>query len=74
MDPVSAKSRTGILLTFGTVPVLWYSKLQSEISLYILEVEYIALFQEMRELVSASSLISQIGKNNLKHRKYISSE
>ena len=51
LDPVSVKSRSGILLTFGGVPVCWSSKLQSEIALSTLEAEYIALFQGMRELV-----------------------
>ena len=27
MDPVSVKSKTGVLLTFGDVPILWSSKL-----------------------------------------------
>ena len=33
MDPVSVKSRSGVLLTFRNVPILWSSKLQSEIAL-----------------------------------------
>ena len=33
LDPVSIKSRTGVLLNFGRVPVCWISKLQSEIAL-----------------------------------------
>ena len=37
LDPISVKSRTGILLNFGGVPVYWISKLQSEISLSTLE-------------------------------------
>ena len=32
LDPISAKSRAGVLLNFGGVPVCWSSKLQSEIS------------------------------------------
>ena len=27
-DPISVKSRTGILLTFRDIPILWSSKLQ----------------------------------------------
>ena len=37
MDPVSVQSRIGVLLTFGCVPILWSSKLQSEIALSTLE-------------------------------------
>ena len=43
MDPISVKSRTGVLLTFGNVPILWSSKLQSEIALSTLDLAYIAL-------------------------------
>ena len=42
MDPVSVKSRTGVLFTFGNLPIMWDSKLQPEISLSTLKVEYIA--------------------------------
>ena len=27
LDPISVKSRSGVLLTFGNVPILWSSKL-----------------------------------------------
>ena len=49
MDPISVKSRTGILFNFRKVPIFWSSKLQLEIALSTLEAEYIALSQEMRE-------------------------
>ena len=60
--PVSVKGRTGILLTFGNVPILWSSKLQSEIALSTLEAEYIALSQGMRDLVSARRLLAELGE------------
>ena len=47
-DPISVKGRTGILLTFGNIPIFWISKLQPEIVLSTLEAEYIALSQGMR--------------------------
>ena len=59
-DPVGVKSRTGLLLNFGGVPILWSSKLQSEIALSTLEAEYIALSQGMRELVSARSMVLEL--------------
>ena len=65
-DPVSVKSRTGLLLNFGGVPIFWSSKLQSEIALSTLEAEYIALSQGMRELVSARSMVLELAmKMNL---------
>ena len=57
---ISVKSRTGILLIFGTVPILWSSKLQTEIALSTLEAEYIALSQGMWELVSSHCLLLEI--------------
>ena len=50
-DPISIKSCTGILLIFGTVPILWSSNLKTEIALSTLEAEYVSLSQVMRELV-----------------------
>ena len=61
MDSVSVNSRTVVLLTFRNVPILWSSKIQSEIVLSTLEVEYIALSQGMRELVSAWRLLFELG-------------
>ena len=59
-DPIFVKSRTGILLTFGNVPILWSSKLQSEIALSTLESEYIALSQGVWDLVSARRLVKEL--------------
>jgi hypothetical protein len=49
-DPVSAKSRTGYVITFCNVPILWVSKMQTQIALSTMEAEYIALSQSMRDL------------------------
>ena len=59
-DPVSVKSRTGWVVTFGGIPVTWSSKLQSEIALSTMEAEYIALSTGMRELVGTRKLIGEI--------------
>ena len=53
MDPICVKSRTGFLITLGKVPLIWGSRLQSEIALSTMESEYIALSQAMRELMHA---------------------
>ena len=42
-DPICTKSRSGILLTIGNVPLLWKSKLQTETALSTMESKYIAL-------------------------------
>ena len=61
IDAVSVKIRSGGLLTFGNVPILWISKLQSEITLSILEADYIDLSQGMIDLVLARRLMAELG-------------
>ena len=47
-DPDSVYSRTGYIIKYNNCPILWASKLQSEISLSTTEAEYIALSQAIR--------------------------
>jgi hypothetical protein len=61
-DPVSVKSRTGYCLTLGNCPVIWVSKLQTEIALSTTEAEYIALSQSMRDLLPMRRLLEEAGK------------
>ena len=60
-DPVCVKSRTGFLLTLGGCPLLWVSKLQTEVALSTTEAEYIAMSQAMRELIPMRTLLQQVG-------------
>jgi len=50
-DPISIKSRTGYVISFASCPVLWSSKLQTEIALSTTEAEYIAMSQASRDLI-----------------------
>jgi len=59
-DPSSVKSRTGFLLTFAGVPILWKSKIQDCIALSTMESEYIALSTAMRSLIHARALLLDI--------------
>ena len=43
-------------------PVLWVSKLQTEIALSTTEAEYVALSQSMRDLLPMKSLLSELIK------------
>ena len=47
-DPVCVKSRTGYVILMGNCPLVWVSKLQTEIALSTLKSEYIALSLAMR--------------------------
>ena len=59
-DPVCVKSRTGYLLTFMGCPLLWVSKLQTQIALSTMEAEYIALSQAMRDLIPLRETLKEI--------------
>ena len=60
-DPVSVKSRTGYVLTLFGCPLLWASKLQSEITLSTVAAEYVAFSMGMRELLPMRALLKEIG-------------
>jgi len=61
-DPISVKSRTGYVITFANCPILWSSKLQSEIALSTTEAEYIALSQATRDMIPMRSLLTEFSK------------
>jgi hypothetical protein len=59
-DPVSVKSRTGYLITFMGCPLLWASKMQTQIALSTMEAEYIALSAAMRELIAIREVLKEV--------------
>ena len=59
-DPSSVKSCTGYAITFAACPVLWCSKLQTEVALSTTEVEYIALSQSTRDLIPMRNLLQEL--------------
>ena len=70
-DPVSVKSRTGFVLTLFGCPVLWSSKLQTDICLSSTAAEYVAFSMGMRELLPMRDLVKEIcvklKLNQIKH-------
>ena len=60
-DPVCVKSRNRLCVTIAGCPVHWSLKLQSEIALSTLEVEYIALSTAMQEMLPMCRLFQEIG-------------
>ena len=61
-DPTSVYSRTGFIVTYAGCPILWASKLQSEMSLSTTEAEYIALSHSMRETIPMITLFEESKK------------
>jgi len=59
-DPISVKSRTGYVITFASCPILWSSKLQTEIALSTTEAEYIAMSQATRDLIPMKDLLHEL--------------
>ena len=60
-DPHCVRSRTGFLINLSGCPVVWSSKLQSEIALSTMEAEYVALSTSCRSLFPVADLLREIG-------------
>jgi hypothetical protein len=58
-DATTAKSRTGYLLQYAGCPIIWASKLQTEITVSSTEAEYIALSTAMREVIPLLRLMKE---------------
>jgi len=58
-DSSTAKSRMGWVISYGGCPLLWASKMQTEIALSTTEAEYIALSQSMREVIPLIALMKE---------------
>jgi hypothetical protein len=61
-DPVCVKSRTGYCLTLANCPLIWVSKLHTEIALSTTEAEYIALSQLLRDLIPMRRLFTAVSE------------
>ena len=59
-DPASVKSRSGSIITLGNIPVLWSSKLQTQIATSTMHAEYIALSNALRDLIPIQDLLNEI--------------
>lgn len=59
-DPVSVFSRTGYVIYYYGCPLIWVSKLRSEISMPTVEAEYIALSQAMRDVIPLMDQIAEM--------------
>jgi hypothetical protein len=53
-------SRTGYIIEYAGCPIIWLSKLQTEIALSTCEAEYIALSMSMRSLLPMRTLLREL--------------
>ena len=61
-NPENVLSRTGYVIQYANCPLVWSSKLQTEIALSTAESEYIALSQAMREVIPLMNLMKEINE------------
>ena len=56
----SVLSRTGYIIKLANCPIIWVSKMQTEIDLSITEAEYISLSQSMRYLIPLRHIMLEV--------------
>ena len=61
-DSLSVKSRTGYVLLLANCPLMWVSKLQTEIASSTMESEYIALSQSLKDIIPLDGYLSSYAK------------
>ncbi len=61
-NPENVMSRTGYIILYAGCPIVWCSKLQTEIALSTMEAEYIALSQALREVIPLMNLMEELGE------------
>lgn len=59
LDKMTAKSRTGFLITYAGCPIVWGSKLQRESALSTTEAEYMAISEAFRSLLPLMDLLEE---------------
>eukprot|EP00957_Ditylum_brightwellii_P174217 13263712-Ditylum_brightwellii.AAC.1 len=73
-EPTSVLSRTGYMIKYASCPIVWASKLQTEITLSTTEAEYVALSQAMRVVIPLKHLLNKIkGQLGLQQKVDLSS-
>jgi hypothetical protein len=55
-------SQTGCILMYANCPILWVSRLQTEIALSTAEAKYIALSQSLRDVIPLITLLKELNK------------
>ena len=64
-DSSTAKSCTGYIILYAGCPIIWCSKLQTQVSLSTTEAEYVSLSQSLREVIPVINLIKEMKERNI---------
>ena len=64
-DKMTAKSRTGFVITYAGCPIVWGSKLQRELALSTTEAEYMAISEAFRSLLPMMDLLEEARANRV---------
>ena len=59
-EPTSVMSRTGYVISYANCPIIWCSKLMTEIALSTTESEYMALSLSMRDVIPLMELLKEL--------------
>lgn len=59
-EPSSVMSRTGYVIMYANCPIIWCSKLQTQITLSTTESEYVALSQSLRDVIPLLDLLREL--------------
>ena len=60
------RSQTGYALMYANCPLIWASKIQTEIALSSTKAEYIALSQALREIIPLMALMKEVRNHDIK--------
>ena len=60
IDVSTAKSRSGYVVSLQGCPLIWHSKLQTQVALSTTEAEYIALSQSLRDTIPIMNLMQEL--------------
>jgi len=59
-DPSTAKSRSGWVVFYAACPIIWPSKLQSQVALSTTEAEYIAMSMARHDIIPLMEIIKEM--------------
>ena len=68
IDPSTARSRSAFIITFAGCPLIWTSKLQTEIALSSAEAEFICLSQALREVIPLIEFFKEIESHGIQYK------